>query len=692
MGSRSIQRRGIGFGAAWICGVVLLTGTTVRATETENLDIRIVPAAAKVVVDGKIADWDLSGGIFACGDAENSREKFGLWVHAMYDQDNLYVLARWKDHTPMNNPGSSKGDYGFRGDCLQLRFITAPGLPLERTSHWTCWRDRDGIDVMQSSYGKKFNEGGSANAKTEGAAQAFVADADGTGYVQEMSIPWKLLAKEGFAPKAGGSMRMTVEPNFTIGGAGRMTIKDIFKAGEAVDRVFTFSADRCWGNATFEAKGQVAPHALRLSDSREFAVKMENGAPVVDWTGLIKSREPVGFKPIKFSMPQDGFVSLNILAPDGTVARQLLSGAFLTRGEHQVMWDGLETYSFRRPGDVVAPGEYTWSGIYHTGIGLRLRGWACNGGSAPWDGATGKENWGGDHGNPAAAASDGQRVYLGWHGAEGGKALVACDVDGNVQWRNIRGGIASAAPVAADGGTVYAFNDNGQYSARAIYRVDAKTGGYTEWTDYKSTDLLMKNLWGDAKDAPQAPSAMDARGGRLFISFHSANTIMVVDGKSGRVLNKITVTKPGDVEAMDGTRLFAVSEGKTILSINVDTGEAKPVVQAMLPEKAWISAIALDKAGNIYAGVRELDQVLVYSPDGKQIKTIGRAGGRAKIGPWTADGLLNVGGLAVDSAGKLWVAEDDGTPKRISVWDTATGKFVKEYFGPSTATALPAAR
>lgn len=35
------------------------------ATPTENVSFRVLPAPAKMVVDGKTGDWDLSGGIFA---------------------------------------------------------------------------------------------------------------------------------------------------------------------------------------------------------------------------------------------------------------------------------------------------------------------------------------------------------------------------------------------------------------------------------------------------------------------------------------------------------------------------------------------------------------------------------------------------------------------------------------------------
>ena len=55
--------------AGVICGVALRTA---RATQTENLGIRVLPAGA-VTVDGKADDWDLSGGVFACDDVENQR-------------------------------------------------------------------------------------------------------------------------------------------------------------------------------------------------------------------------------------------------------------------------------------------------------------------------------------------------------------------------------------------------------------------------------------------------------------------------------------------------------------------------------------------------------------------------------------------------------------------------------------------
>jgi len=684
------------------CGLALALGARgASATETENLNLEILPAPGPVVVDGKTDDWDLTAGIFACGDVENSASSYGVWFHAMYDAERLYLLARWVDKTPMNNPGSSKGDYGFRGDCLQVRVITAPDVtarevanpgrddndaPKARTTHLTCWRDKDGLDVIDAAYGRRFNEGGLKDAKTEGAAQAFLEWPDHKGYTQEIAIPWKLLTKPGVEMKPGSRVVMTLEPNFTVGTGGRLTIKDLFKPGVALDRIFTFMSNSGWGYAVLAEKGKVAPRPVRLADGREFPVRMEAGVPVADWTGVIKSRLPDGFKSLKFTLPEDGYVSLNLFAPDGTVARQLLTCHFFTKGEHEAKWDGLTTMSVRRPGAPLPAGEYAWEGLYHSGIGLRLRGWAANSGPAPWHG------WGADHGNPVACAAAGEFVYVGWSGGEGDKPLVACDLDANIKWKNIRGGIASASLLASDGKTVYAYNSISQYAALAVYRLDAKTGQYTEWSDLKSTDLTMKHLWGDAKEASESPSGLAAAGGSVFISFSKPNTVFVVDAKTGKVTKKLAVPKASDLEAASAKQLFVASGGAEVLSVNVETGECQTAAKPAFEGKDWISALALDKAGNLYLGIRgDHHYVEVYGPDGKSLRAIGRKGGRALAGPWTPDGMYNISGMAVDSRGKLWVAEDDGAPRRVSVWDTKTGALEKELFGASSYGAMGAA-
>jgi len=205
-----------------------------QATPTENNSIRILPAPGKVVIDGKANDWDLSGSIFICDNVETQRNDYAVWVSTMYDRDNLYILARWTDKTPLNNPGQTMADFGWSGDCLQVRFITHPSAPDQLVSVINAWKGVDGKDVVQLDSPLTHHSPWGEDVKSQGAQQAFTINPDGRGYIQEIAMPWKLLTKDGQPPAPGSQMNMTFEPNFTVGIGGRMSIKDNFKAGMTI--------------------------------------------------------------------------------------------------------------------------------------------------------------------------------------------------------------------------------------------------------------------------------------------------------------------------------------------------------------------------------------------------------------------------------------------------------------------------
>jgi len=673
--------------------LLALPGVVSASTPTENIGISVLPSPGKITVDGKSNDWDLSGGIFACDNTESFRDRAAVWLHLMYDNDNLYVLADFNDESPMNNPGQTVGDYGFAGDSLQVRFFFSPGTegrneketPNGRVSHWTCWCGRDGSDVLDVAYGQQFNQGSIKDAKKDGAQQAFRPRDDKSGYIQELAIPWKLLTKEGAAPKAGDKFVVTFEPNFSVGEAkARLSVKDCFKGGMQLDRVFTFQGPNAWGWASVEAKGNVPPRAVRLADAREFAVKLEPGKLVVDWTDLVKKKVLPGFKTIALDMAESGYISLNLFRKDGTVARQLLNTEFLEKGHHEIKWDGLSNWSVNVPGKPVEPGEYTWSALVHGDIGLSLVGWACNSGSAPWDGVTGRENWGGDHGLPTGCAADADTVYLGWNAAEAGKALLAVDLDGKIKWKNIREGIAGAEMVAVDNGFVYAVNGNDK--SNYLYRLSAKDGAYVPFAGTDSPDLRLNKLWPDsAKDKPQRFNAMDAKSGKLYLAFSAADAVMQVDANTGAYEKVHAISAPVAVACVSPTLVYVLSRKSEIVALNPVSGESKVLITGLVNAES----LAVDGSGAIYVGVGEPDQqVKVFGADGKPQRTIGKTGGRAKLGPWTPDGLLFPREMAVDSAGKLWVTEGDHSPKRVSVWNAQDGKFVKEFFGSTGYGAL----
>jgi sugar lactone lactonase YvrE len=667
--------------------VLLLLGLEIaRATPTENLGMRVLPAPGKVVVDGKSDDWDLSGGVFACNDVEAQREQYSVWLHSMYDADNLYFFAHFLDPSPLNNPGQVGADYGFAGDCLQVRFISRMGTPQEQIINVTAWRGRGEKDAIDMDYVGKNAPAHIADAKTQGGQQAFAVDADGKGYTQEMAIPWKLLTKDGQPLHPGDTFKLSFEPNFTVGKSGRLTVKDVFQPGVTVDRVFTFRAYKTWGDAKLETKGHQDPRPVRLADTREFPVKLENQSLVVNWTGLISEKVLPGFKSVRFTMPEDGFASLNIKDASGKVVCQLLRGFQFSKGEHEVKWDGLATPNGNVPGEPVPAGEYTWSGLFHKDISLKLRGWADNAGNAPWDNGP-TTNWGGDEGNPTYCATADGQMFLAWGFAEAGRSLLATDLQGNVRWKNNRAGMAGVKAMGTDAGVVYVMGGSagGPSAGGNLYTLDAKTGDYIMGAD-GTPDINVKALWPDATGKSDKADGIAVRNDRIYLSFTQNDTIMVVDAKTRKLIRTLQVPAPGTLSvggpdsAAGQEMIYVLSGGTKVLGLKVADGSVSKLVEGL----SNAVAMTVDRQGRIYVGEREPDQqIKIFDNTGKPVGTIGRKGGRPLLGPWVADGFAFINGIALDGDGKLWVAENDAFPKRVTAWNVASGQLIKEFFGPT---------
>jgi hypothetical protein len=246
-----------------------------------------------------------------------------------------------------------------------------------------------------------------------------------------------------------------------------------------------------------------------------------------------------------------------------------------------VKWDGLTTPNAGAPGDPVPSGTYTWKGILNPGLHLKFRGWADNGGNCPWDNGS-TTNWGGDEGPPQATAADGDQVYLGWVCAEAGKSLLACDLNGNVKWSNNRAGISGVKAIAVEKGTVYVLGGAFDLVGTSVYKLDARKGTYLSWEGASpSADLSLQGILGDqAKPVPKADYIF-AFNGKLFLSFTDANKVAMIDGVTGRKLKIFEIDSPSTFAPGGDSRILILSEGKSVLSLDPETGAVQPVISGL---------------------------------------------------------------------------------------------------------------
>ena len=466
---------------------------------------------------------------------------------------------------------------------------------------------------------------------SKGVKEAF-AEIPG-GYAQEVSIPLSLVCAGAYRPQAGDRMLLTFEPNYRTNGDQRLTTKEFFREGMEPDRVMTFMRADVWGLAEFVDKGG-APQPLRLAGGRTLPVSMKNGMPEVDWSSLKAVKAKPGFKPIKFKLDEPANVSVIIKNATGDVVAWPLNNQPLPAGENEIFWNGLDACYDTHVGSPVPAGTYTWEGLAHKPLHIELQGWAHAAGPNPYDFAGG--GWGGDHGDPCAVACDGNQVYMGWHRAEAGQAVVAADLDGNMIWHHKRGGFGSARALAVDGeGHLYVY-DAGQ--GNTVYRLDATKGTYENFPGTKSAEFSLDPF-------------------KLGL----AKRMRFADGRLEFVFDKevvsVAVSKLGDVKRRQTT-----------------------------PRDLEARAVAPD--GTEYIATGAPDHQVKVMKDGREIRRIGRKGGRRLSGKWDPDGMYNVADIALDSKGFLWVAESDSLPRRVSKWDAARGAFAAEFFGSTVYGAL----
>ncbi|HUS58590.1 MAG TPA: hypothetical protein VM141_08050, partial [Planctomycetota bacterium] len=662
--------------------------TAASGVQSENHALHAVPPPGAVVVDGKLDDWDLSGQM-ECFPDWRARETRSAKVAAMYDKDCFYLAIAWRDATPMHNMNDPQFEAGFgwRSDCVELRMIT--DLPL----HVDCWYSAAAKRPMiVITYGS-FNNGpanvsnfAAPNAIDAGAKQAFTLGADGKSYTQEIALPWALITAQGAivketgkpyaAPKsyqAGDTLKLMME--FIWGGVDGRTSPgfryiDLIKEGHTSRDLhpfawqrFPYIAEDLWGTVKLEQKGRLT-------------------LPQPDYAGKLDSRLQKTAGPIKlaYDMPFDGFATLVIEDENGTRVRNLIGMAPRSKGKQLDYWDCKGEGGSESDGKLVPPGKYRFRGLVHKGIAPVYEASYGTPGSPAWDTADGKGGWLSDFWPPKAVAAAKDAMILGTDmTSDIGASIICTDLDGRRKWGDRSWwGIHS---LAVDDKYVYVsiyrprhqrwWDDS---AAPALARLDLATGKPAPFATQAGPQLKVSALKEGEK--PGATKGIAVTRDRVAVSMNELNVVRFFDKETAAIIDELPVPKPGCLAYDAAGTLHVWSEDKLMKVID---GKLVPLVSK--PMK-WPDGLAVDANGQIFLADRAAQQVKVYDKGGKLVRSVGLAGGRRAVGTWQPDGMLNPAGLAVDSQGRLWVAEEDFAARRVSVW-AAGGQLVMDFMGPA---------
>ena len=395
---------------------------------------------------------------------------------------------------------------------------------------------------------------------------------------------------------------------------------------------------------------------------------------------------------------------------------------------------------YQLPARFVSPGEYRVRGLVHPPIHLRYEFSIYNAGSPAWETEDNRGAWLANHTPPSAvlfiperdanrspaAPSPGGCILAGSYVSEGGHGLAWLDLNGRKRYGQMWvGGVwTGASHLARDAGSncvtgVYAY-------AAAAWEGGGYDGPKAELrlaellTDERRSASPRDRRFGKGWDrpllVPNAPyagilpngrtnagagdfrytfpdnqrvgvSGLAVHNSRLVASLPKMNELLWVDAAERRIIGTVPMDDPrgvafdsaGRLLVLSGTRLLRFDLASGTLDTNAFTASSAKVVLVGLEDP---QGITVDATGRIYiSDWGNSHQVKVFSPNGKPAGTIGNPGAPA-AGPYDPAHMNHPKGLTIDGTGRLWVAEEDFQPKRVSVW-SADGQLATAFYGPS---------
>lgn len=377
---------------------VILSGFILPSYANDNgrgrhKQLYAVPAPKKVVIDGRLNDWDLSAQIemFVIEATRGTQSaKFAL----MYDAKALYLSGDINDPSPMMNMRDPLTDpaQGWNADSCQFRLTTDPkvGYPIlgedtfkysganppadmhDDIVHLTLWNyTATGEPQLAMQLGMTYRIPINAPrglVPLEQFRAKYLKRADGTGYTFEYRIPWTTLNAK--APLKGDDVvAATVQFNWSRPD-GQMTAGSSAWAYDVQGQPgFPFQSTASWGKLIFSPKGKVDRKLV------EAGVPPERPLPLA----------------FNYSLPEDTECTIQIFNENGENVRILVPQQVRMGGKNTERWDGCDD-----AGNLLPAGNYTWRGIYHAPVKAEYRFSVHNAGNPPYPTADGKGGWGAD--------------------------------------------------------------------------------------------------------------------------------------------------------------------------------------------------------------------------------------------------------------------------------------------------------
>ncbi len=431
--------------------------------------------------------------------------------------------------------------------------------------------------------------------------------------------------------------------------------------------------------------------------------------------------------PIRFQLPEAGLVTLVIEDAQGNRVRNLVSEQPFPAGDNTAWWDGSDDLLrdvdaakhglYHIPTRLVSPGEYRVRGLWRKPLSLRYQMSVYSAGEPAWVTEDSTGCWLTNHTPPTSMAwipaerteVNAPLVMMGAFVSEGGHGLQWVREDGTKVGGQARvGGVWTGGPtLAVDLGEKA--NANHAAYVGSIWegelRLTAKTrslGDETVLTLQLGEDRRPKDLKPDERPEPLVGfdggdrryvlAGIAARDGLLVCSLVRQNELLLVDVAARKVLGRIPLRNPRGL-AFDGEgKLLVLSERSLVRFDSLDQHEPaatpapRPVIHKGLVDPRHVAISTRGKAGGaarqFYISDRgEQHVVKVFDAQGKPLRVVGKPGLPGE-GPYDPRHMNEPNGLAVDSRGRLWVAEADFHPKRVSVWE-ADGRLAQAFHGPS---------